>query len=126
MNVVKHREKAIRVERSLTKLLATDAEMRIEAAMLAGTHWVNLAYHAQRVTRDDQDILHSYMLTVNEFRRLSAANEPLIQMLAEIEDLRPIYVRGDVPGALEAAERAEKLLRGIREIAEKECMRADC
>ncbi len=118
MNFAKHKEKAVRIERSLAKLQPDDAEMRVEAAMLAATHWVNLAYHAMGVTKDDQDILHSYMLTVNEFRRLSAANEPLITMLAEIEDLRPVYVRGDVPGARQAAERAQRLLTVIREIAE--------
>lgn len=117
MNIVKHKEKAMRIERSLAKLKADDAEMRIEAAMLAATHWVNLAYHAGGATKDDQDILHSYMLTVNEFRRLSAANEPLITMLAEIEDLRPVYVRGDMPGAQKAADQAEILLKGIRDIA---------
>ena len=117
MNAAKHKEKALRIERSLAKLRPEDAEMRIEAAMLAATHWTNLAYHAKGATKDEQDILHSYMLTVNEFRRLSAADEPLITKLSEIEDLRPVYVRGDVPGAQQAADNAVALLADIRRIA---------
>ncbi|BAT61829.1 hypothetical protein GJW-30_1_04391 [Variibacter gotjawalensis] len=119
MNIAKHREKAERIEKSLAKLRSEDAEMRIEAAMLSATHWVNLAYHAMGVTKDDQDILHSYMLTVNEFRRLAAADEALITMLAKIEDLRPVYVRGDVPGAEKAADEAIGLLNEIRRFAQQ-------
>jgi len=117
MKVEKHKEKALRIERSLAKCVASDYEIRIEAAMLAATHWTNLAYHAMRVTPDNVDILHSYMLTINEFRRLSAANERLIALLAEIEDLRPIYVRGDLPGGAAIADRAVALLAEIRTIA---------
>lgn len=117
MNVQKHKEKALRIERSLAKCVASDYEIRIEAAMLAATHWTNLAYHAKRATPDNQDVMHSYMLTINEFRRLSAADDRLIGLLAEIEDLRPLYVRGDVLGGPSIADRAMALLAEIRTIA---------
>jgi hypothetical protein len=119
VNVQKHAEKALRIERSLAKCISSDYEIRIEAAMLAATHWTNLAYHAKRVTPDNQDVMHSYMLTINEFRRLSAADGRLIGLLAEIEDLRPLYVRGDVSGGEIIADRAVALLAEIKIIALK-------
>jgi hypothetical protein len=39
VNVQKHAEKALRIERSLAKCISSDYEIRIEAAMLAATHW---------------------------------------------------------------------------------------
>jgi hypothetical protein len=42
----------------------------------------------------------------------------LVTALSEIEDLRPFYVRGDMPGAVEAAEHAITLLGRIRAISE--------
>lgn len=117
MNIDKHREKAERIERSLAKCGPDDYEIRIEAAMLAGTHWLNLALHAMGATRDDQDVLHTYMLTVNEYRRLSVADERLVALLRDIEDLRPVYVRGDEAGGREVADRAVGVLTKIRAIA---------
>ena len=57
--------------------------------MLAGTHWLNAALHGMAVTKPENDVFHTYLLTVSEFRRLSVADESLINALAEIEDLRP-------------------------------------
>jgi len=113
-----HLHKALRIEKSLAKLPPDLFEIRIEAAMLAATHWLNRAYHRLGVNSDDADVMHTYMLTVNEFRRLEAANTELITMMAEIEDLRPLYVRGDMPGAIEAADYAVTLLGRIRAISE--------
>jgi len=110
MNVQKHKEKALRIERSLAKCVPGDFEIRIEAAMLAATHWANLAFHAKRVTPEDQDVMHSYMLTINEYRRLSAADNRLIGLLAEIEDLRG----GDI--AESAHEATERLMEKILEL----------
>ena len=117
MITAKHKEKALRIELSLAKCEARDYEIRIEAAMLAATHWVNGAYHALGVSAENNDILHTYMLTVNEYRRYAAANEHLIGKLAEIEDVRPLYVRGDVAGGEAIADRAVALLNDIRAIA---------
>jgi hypothetical protein len=117
MDPVKHREKALRVERSLAKCHPGDYELRIEAAMLAGTHWLNAALHRLGATRPEQDVLHTYMLTVNEFRRLSAAHAELMTMMARVEDLRPLHVRGDVAGGEAVADEACALLGRIREAA---------
>lgn len=117
MQESKHVDKALRVEHSQTMLGDHDHELRIEAAMLAGTHWANAALHRIGVLEADQDLLHTYLLTVNEFRRLSLAAPALMSSLAEIEDLRPMYVRGDALGASAAAQRAQELRRTIRRLA---------
>jgi hypothetical protein len=122
MDPAKHRQKAERVERSLAKLQPGDYELRIEAAMLAATHWLNGSLHKLGANGVEQDVLHTYMLTVNEFRRLSAAHAGLMQAVARIEDLRPMHVRGDVPGGREAADEACALLAQVREMA----VRAGC
>lgn len=117
MQEIQHVDKALRVERSQTLLGDHDPELCIEAAMLAGTHWANATLHRIGVLSADQDVLHTYLLTVNEFRRLSLAAPELMSALAEIEDLRPLYVRGDAPGASAAAQRAQALARTIRRLA---------
>lgn len=109
-----HREKAERIERSLKKCGPADYEMKIEAAMLAGTHWLNLVLHRMGVTPVNVDILHTYMLTVNELRKYRVADEELVNALAEIEDIRPAFVRGNAPGGEKAAERAITLLELLR------------
>ena len=50
MNAEHHRQQAERIERSLAMLGRDDWEMKIEAAMLAGTHWANYALHRRGVT----------------------------------------------------------------------------
>ncbi|SAL86579.1 hypothetical protein AWB74_07760 [Caballeronia arvi] len=91
--------------------------MRIEAAMLAGTHWLNAILHRRAVTQPGNDVFHTYLLTVNEYRRLCVADEEMVLALSEIEDLRPPYVRGNHEGAQAAADRANALLAAIRKKA---------
>ncbi|RZL92221.1 MAG: hypothetical protein EOP82_10765 [Variovorax sp.] len=117
MNAEQHRLKAERIERSLQSLGSGDREMRIEAAMLAGTHWANYALHRRHVTTDAEDIVHTSMLTVNMLRKYSIVEAGLLQALAEIEELRPLHVRGDAPGGDDAATRALQLLVLIGERA---------
>jgi hypothetical protein len=114
VKVDEHQAMAQRIERSLAKCGPADYEMKIEAAMLAGTHWLNAALHRLGVTPAASDVFHTYLLTVNEFRRLSVADEWLIPALAEIEDIRPPFVRGNRAGGEQAAERALALLAQIR------------
>jgi hypothetical protein len=114
MSPAEHRAKAEKIERSLTKCGPSDYEMRIEAAMLAGTHWLNLALHQLDVTPPQADVMHTYLLTVNELRRLRVADAGLLDALTEIEDIRPAYVRGNHPGGEKAGERALALLAVIR------------
>jgi hypothetical protein len=114
MNAHEHCLWAERIARSLAKCRSEDYEMKIEAAMLAGTHWANAALHRMSATAPEADVFHTYLLTINEYRRLSVADESLIKALTEIEDLRPPYVRGNRAGGEQAAERAVALLARIR------------
>ncbi|MFS8977789.1 hypothetical protein [Cupriavidus necator] len=119
MKAGNHRLKAENIERSLRRLGAQDWEMAIEAAMLAGTHWANYALHRRGVTVEGEDIVHTSMLVVNMLRKYSIAEGELLNALAEIEELRPLHVRGDIPGGRQAAARALQLLRTIGERARR-------
>ena len=119
MKPEEHRAAALRIERSLAKCGPADYEIRIEAAMLAGTHWLNAAFHAAGVTGNGDDIMHSYLLTVNEYRRLCVADEPSVKALSAIEDLRPPFVRGNRPDGEAAGERALALLATLRGAANR-------
>ncbi|MEO8203950.1 MAG: hypothetical protein ABI630_08810 [Betaproteobacteria bacterium] len=88
--------------------------MKIEGAMLAGTHWVNFILHKLGVTKGEQDVMHSYMLTVNDLRKYCVADREALEALAEIEDIRPAHVRGNVAGGPAAAAHALALLGKIR------------
>ena len=117
MKAEQHRQRAERIERSLALLGPADWEMKIEAAMLAGTHWANYALHRRRVALDHEDIVHTSMLVVNTLRKYSIVEGELLRALGEIEELRPLHVRGDAPGSDEAAARALQLLKDIGERA---------
>lgn len=112
-----HRQKAERIERSLVKCTDADWEIRIEAAMLAGTHWANYALHRRGVTSDTEDIVHTTMTVVAYLKKYELAEGKLLGDLAEVEALRPLYVRGDVEGGIEAGRRALQLLAAIGERA---------
>lgn len=113
MNADGHREKAERIRRSAMRCGPDDWEMRIEAAMLAGTHWANHALHRAGLTADAEDVVHTSMLVVNTLRKYSIIEGELLAALTEIEELRPLYVRGDVEGGTAAADRAMALLETI-------------
>ncbi|MFM9981568.1 MAG: hypothetical protein ACKVP9_11700 [Burkholderiales bacterium] len=119
MEALDHRQRAERIERSIAKCGDADHEMKIEGAMLAGTHWVNFILHRMGVTKGDLDVMHSYMLTVNELRKYSVADAEMMAAIAEIEDIRPAHVRGNVPGGPAAAKRALELLATLRAKAHK-------
>jgi hypothetical protein len=108
---------ARRIEASLGKCGEADYEMKIEAAMLAGTHWLNVLLHRLGTSRPEQDVFHTYLLTINEFRRLAVAAELPLRALAGIEDIRPPYVRGNVGGGEHAATHALELLARLRTAA---------
>ncbi|WP_406422616.1 hypothetical protein OH809_10755 [Streptomyces sp. NBC_00873] len=114
MNIDRHVELASNIGRSLARLGPDDHEMAIEAAMLAGTHWLNAALHADGVAGEDEDVVHCSMLVVNVVRKYAIAEPALVAALQEIEDLRPLHVRGDVPGRTAAGHRALDLLAAMR------------
>lgn len=119
MNADAHRDKAERITRSLGRCGPDDWEMRIEAAMLAGTHWANHALHRTGVTPADEDVVHTSMLVVNTLRKYSIVEGELLGLLAEIEELRPLHVRGDVADGARAADRAVALLGRIETLARR-------
>jgi hypothetical protein len=120
MKTENHRLKAENIEKSLTLLGEDDWEIKIEAAMLAGTHWANYALHRGGVTSDSEDIVHNSMLVVSMLRKYSLVEGELLGALTEIEELRPLYVRGDVPDGSRAAARALELLQAISALARRE------
>ncbi|BCG03892.1 hypothetical protein PPGU19_084600 (plasmid) [Paraburkholderia sp. PGU19] len=117
MKAENHRRKAENIENSLKLLREVDWEMKIEAAMLAGTHWANYTLHRSGLSSDSEDIVHNSMLVVNMLRKYSLAEGELLGALTEIEELRPFYVRGDLPDGSRAAERALAMLNSIRALA---------
>jgi len=110
MSPEQHRHKAERIGRSLSKLTDADWEIRIEAAMLAGTHWVNFVLHRTGISAASEDMVHASMSLVSMLRKYKLAEPELIAQLEEIEELRPLFVRGDMPGGLLASRRALELL----------------
>ena len=119
MKAERHRQIAERIERSVALCHDDDWEIQIEAAMLAGTHWANYALHQHGVALQDEDIVHTSMLVVNTVRKYKIVEAELITALEEIEELRPLYVRGDVAGGPEAGRRALDLLGTISAQARK-------
>jgi hypothetical protein len=119
MTPEQHRDKAERIEASLARLGDEDWEIRIEAAMLAGTHWVNHALHRSGASEIAEDMVHVSMCMVSVLRKYRLAQPELIEALEEIEDLRPLYVRGDMDGAPQAARRALELLDFIGQRARR-------
>ena len=95
MTPEEHRAKAEKIERSLAKCGPADCEMKIEGAMLAGTHWVNLVLHRMGVTPPQGDVLHTYMLTVNELRRLRVADPEMLDALSESNVNLEVVVRSN-------------------------------
>jgi hypothetical protein len=108
-----HRNRAERIGRSLAKLTDSDWEIRIEAAMLAGTHWVNYVLHKAGVSGISEDVVHASMCMVSVLRKYRLAEPGLIAQLEEIEELRPLFVRGDMDQGAKAASRALELLSAI-------------
>jgi hypothetical protein len=112
-----HLEKARRIEASLAHCRSEDYEMRIEGAMLAGTHYANLALHRLGLTAETWDIIHADFLTGMDRTRFALLEGGLLAALEELETLRPPWVRGDAVGGPQAGERAIELLAAIRDAA---------
>ena len=115
MTPEQHEAAAHRIEVSLRLCTPDDYEMLIEGAMLAGTHLINALMHRLRATAPQTDVMHSYLLTVNEFDRLTVAHPAAMGALRTIEKMRPAYVRGDWAGGADAGREALALLQQIRQ-----------
>ena len=116
MKTDEHRRKAERIERSLRLCTADDYETLIEGAMLAGSHWFNLLLHDAGLRGPDEDAMHAEFLSVAERRKVALAVPDALRALDEIERLRTIHVRGDLPGGEEAGRTALRCLARLREL----------
>ena len=112
-----HRRKAERIERTLAKLQPSDYEMRIDGAMLAASHYANLALHRLGIVPETRDIIHSEFLELIDYRRFEVAAGSLVEALEAIEELRAPFVRGAAAGGAAAGERALAQLARVREAA---------
>jgi hypothetical protein len=117
MKIADHQLKAASIERSLGRCSAADYETVIEGAMLAGTHWFNILLHRNRLSHEERDAMHAEFLSLAERRRLAIVVPDALQALDEIERLRTLHVRGDMPGGEEAAATALACLGRQRQAA---------
>lgn len=107
--------------RSMQKLTPDDYEMLIEAAMIAGTQLFNVCLHRLGVTAENEDVMHSEYLTGHQRIRISLLAPGLAELLDEIEQLRPAYVRGDFEHGQAAAQRCVKALAALNERTQAIC-----
>jgi len=112
-----HRVKAERIERSIQKLNNADYEITIEACMLAGTHWFNLARHQMAIGDLERDVMHAEFIDGIQRVQISVLAPALLPALDEIEGYRTGFVRGDLEGGEKIAARCRDLLDVIRNAA---------
>ena len=117
MTADEHRTKAAAIERSLARCTTADYETVIEACMLAGTHWFNIALHRAGVLPPPRDAMHAEFLSGVERRKARIHVPAALAALDEIEALRTPFVRGDFPGGEEAARQALACLAVLRSAA---------
>lgn len=114
-----HVAKAARIERSLARLGPRDYEIRIDGAMLAANHYVNLALHVLGLRGETEDIVHTEYLAAIDLTRLRVLAPQVLEALEGIERLRAPFVRGGAPGGEAAGARALALLAQARKAALK-------
>ena len=114
-----HLKKAERIERSLGRLTERDYEMRIDGAMLAATHYANMALHVLGLSVSERDIIHTEFLQVIDYKRFRVAARALLEALEDIEALRAPYVRGAHADGPAAGARALQLLKVVRSEAKR-------
>jgi hypothetical protein len=118
-----HRAKAAAIERSLERCTPADYETVIEACMLAGTHWFNIALHDAGVLPPERDAMHAEFLSGAERRKARIHVAAALTALDEIEALRTPFVRGDFAGGEAAARKALTCLTVLRASALREPIR---
>ncbi len=122
MKIFEHIQKARRLEASLQKLdLVDDYEMVIDICMNAATHYFNAALHAENVTYEAHDQIHSARPPLQAFSASPGAGlREAMKPLEFLEDIRPRIVRGTEPCERETAEKClacfEEAKRGFLKI----------
>ena len=117
MTPEQHCKFAKRITRSLGKVTTADYEAVIEACMLAGTHWFNVALHEMGISAPDHDVLHVEFMVVHERRKAWLVVPRMVEALERIEDMRGLHVRGNAADGEKAAAAAILCLGIIREAA---------
>jgi len=112
-----HLQKAVRIENAMRKLTDADYEAVIEASMLAGTHWFNIALHRIGLAEPEVDVMHAEFLDGAQRRVLSIHAPLILNALDEIESYRTGFVRGDLEGGAKVAARCRELLKVLRDAA---------
>lgn len=124
MRIDVHRAKAESIERSLSRCAVADYETVIEGCMLAGTHWFNMALHQAGVLPRDKDAMHSEFLTARQRRKVAVLLPTALAALDMIESFRTPYVRGDLAGGEQAAQRALECLAELKRVAMRAAQRS--
>jgi hypothetical protein len=114
MSPEQHTAKAERILRAMDKLTEADFEMVIEASMLAGTHLLNVALHRMLLSEPDDDVMHAEYMSAAMRTKAALVAGPLVDALQAIEEMRPFYVRGDLPNGEVAARRCLDLLEYLK------------
>jgi hypothetical protein len=114
MSPEQHAAKAEKILKAMEKLTESDFEMVIEASMLAGTHLLNVALHRMRLSESNDDVMHAEYMSSAMRTKTTLVAGPLVDALQAIEEMRPCYVRGDLPNGETAARRCRDLLEYIR------------
>ena len=117
MKIADHQAKAASIEHSLERCSTADYETVIEGTMLAGTHWLNLLLHRKGLSTEGRDAMHAEFLSLGERRRLAVVLPDALRALDEIERLRTLHVRGDMPDGEHAAVTALACLARLRQAA---------
>ena len=98
------------------KQKSTDVQVENVEKLVAASGSVTLdlaVSHLNGASLATEDMAHASMCTVSVLRKYRLAEPELIAQLDEIEELRPLFVRGDMHGGEAAAARALELLGAI-------------
>jgi RecJ-like exonuclease len=119
MRIEDHLAKAQRIENTMLRKLDSveDYEIFVETFMLAGTHLLNAVLHRTGITSEHSDLVHSYLPKLESPVGPQAAE--IITALKYIENLRPGYLRGDVPWAPQDGENCLANYRRIKRITQQ-------
>lgn len=125
MEIERHMEKAARFERTAGRLRCEeDYETIIWARMHACTHWLNAAFHAQKITPADLDFEHTwYLEKIPDQERLRAHLDndlrDVLSALTVFEGLRATHVRGPGPYGSAITEMSEEAFDRIKTYASR-------
>jgi hypothetical protein len=123
MRIHDHLEKAARIERTRNETLRSDSDyiLYVDSFMISMTHQLNVVLHALNLTPESFDLVHTYLPKLD--RPLPTEVVMLMDLVRDVERMRPGYLRGDIPWSPIDGQRclsnAEKLRRALEGILSK-------